>query len=147
MRSGALYLGAAMSLVVSGVLHTSLDAQTPPVAQTACEGVYTQTQAARGGAVYQDHCAACHGSGLEGADVNPPLAGAGFLANWQGQTARDLTTRIRATMPPDNPGRLGAAETADITAYLLMRNRFPDGSAELPRTAQLQTRIQIIACR
>jgi hypothetical protein len=34
-------------------------------------------------------------------------------------------------MPADRPGQLSGARTADILAFVLKANRFPDGSGEL----------------
>ncbi|KQN89881.1 hypothetical protein ASE95_16835 [Sphingomonas sp. Leaf231] len=95
-------------------------------------GVYTAAQAQRGAALYASTCASCHGDALGGNDQAPPLAGGGFRANWTGQTAAALFTRIKTTMPLDNPNSLGAAKVADIEALILSRNGFPAGQAELP---------------
>lgn len=98
-------------------------------------GVYTEAQAQRGAALYASACASCHGEALGGNDQAPPLAGGGFLANWNGQRAAALFTRIKTTMPLDNPNSLGAAKVADIEALILSRNGFPAGAAELPADA------------
>lgn len=141
--AAGLSLGVAVGL--GGMLYSSLSAQaqTQPATRTVWDGVYTQQQAARGRVLYNESCAVCHGSGLEGADVNPALVGGQFIGNWRGQSVGALVTRTRTTMPLDAPGSLSASAVTDITAYLLMRNRFPAGNADLPRTAQLQQRIQI----
>lgn len=95
-------------------------------------GVYTAAQAQRGAALYASTCASCHGDGLGGSDQAPALTGGGFQANWNGQTAAALFTRIKTTMPLDNPNSLSAAKVADIEALILSRNGFPAGQAELP---------------
>lgn len=111
-------------------------------ARTVWSGVYTTAQAQRGRVYYEERCAVCHGSGLEGADVNPALAGGAFVGKWRGQSVGQLVSRIRTTMPLDEPGSMTASQGADVTAYLLMRNRYPAGNAELPRGASQQNAIR-----
>jgi mono/diheme cytochrome c family protein len=106
----------------------------PPKAST---GAYSAAQAGRGEALYSARCAQCHGAALEGADVAPALSGPAFLGNWTGQPLAALAGRIRTTMPQDDPGSLGLAAAADVTAYILQVNGYPAGAADLP--ADLKT--------
>jgi mono/diheme cytochrome c family protein len=109
----------------------------------ASAGVYTAAQATRGQAVYAARCAMCHGGDLGGQDVAPPLSGGTFGGNWKGQTAGALATRIRTTMPLDNPGSLGTAAAADVSAYILSKNGYPAGQSELPREPSLLEQVKI----
>lgn len=105
------------------------------VAQTTSsvwDGIYTDDQAGRGEAGYAQACASCHGKNLQGGAQNPPLAGADFVANWNGQTIGDLFEKIQTTMPADRPGKLTPAQNAEIVAYVLKFNKFPSGGKELP---------------
>ncbi|MGA2214103.1 MAG: c-type cytochrome [Bryobacteraceae bacterium] len=114
-------------------------------AQTAAsvwDGVYTPEQAGRGKAVYQKECASCHGATLNGSGQAPPLSGADFKSNWNGQTADDLFEKMQTTMPGDQPGRLSRAQNADILAFLLASNGFPAGSKELPSEAAALQKIR-----
>ena len=95
------------------------------------QGVFTEGQSKRGQTAYKKHCASCHGEQLTGGEDSPPLTGAAFLANWNGLTLGDLFERIRTTMPQDHPGRLSRQQNADILAYVLSKNQFPAGQAEL----------------
>src|ERR1700687_4687747 len=95
------------------------------------DGVYTSEQAARGGALYANNCASCHGTSLTGGESAPPLTGGEFSSNWFGLTVGDLFERIRTTMPADRPGRINRQQNADILAYILSMNQFPDGRLEL----------------
>lgn len=95
-------------------------------------GVFSIDQALRGQATYVEKCAHCHGDGLEGIDVSPPLAGSRFMSNWLGQSAADLASRIRMTMPIEQPGSLSVAQSADVVAFILQENGFPAGMHELP---------------
>ncbi|HEY3741144.1 MAG TPA: cytochrome c [Bryobacteraceae bacterium] len=96
------------------------------------DGIYTGDQAGRGEAGYAQACASCHGRQLQGGAQNPPLAGADFVANWNGQTVGDLFEKIQTTMPADRPGKLTPVQNAEIVAYILQFNKFPSGSKELP---------------
>ena len=108
--------------------------------RTVRSGVYTAAHADRGGAVYARECANCHGIGLEGADMSPALAGAGFMANWNDLTLGELFERIRISMPANRPGALSREENADVIAHLLRANQFPEGKSELPTdTPSLRT--------
>lgn len=68
----------------------------------------------RGGALYKQQCASCHGESLQGRS-GPPLAGGDFRSRWP---ASDLTDKIKNTMPQDNPGKLTAGQAADLAAYI-----------------------------
>ncbi|HYW42133.1 MAG TPA: cytochrome c [Bryobacteraceae bacterium] len=109
------------------------------------DGVYTEEQARRGETLYQQQCARCHGVSLTGGEEAPPLSGGGFLANWNGTTAGDLSERIRTTMPPDAPGRLGRQQNTDVLSHLFRVNGFPPGKAELPRETEILKQIRIEA--
>ena len=97
------------------------------------EGVYSDTQAERGRALYVAQCASCHGDDLTGMGFAPGLLGTEFLSLWTGQTIRDFYSRIRTTMPEADPGSLSPAETIDIVSYLFEANGFPSGPEELER--------------
>jgi S-disulfanyl-L-cysteine oxidoreductase SoxD len=125
------------------------------VAATVCaqqsasvwDGVYTQEQASRGKVVYQKECASCHGTALDGSGQAPPLSGADFKSNWNGQTADDLMEKMQTQMPADQPGRLTREQNADILAFLLMANGFPAGSKELPSDAASLRKIRFEATK
>src|SRR5207253_7988735 len=103
----------------------SMRAQTRSVA----DGVYTEAQAARGAAIYQEKCASCHGPAL-GGSLAPPLAGDAFAANWGGPLSA-IVDKIQATMPANAMGTLTRAQTADVLAFMLQTSKFPAGRAEL----------------
>jgi quinoprotein glucose dehydrogenase len=111
------------------------------------DGVYTAEQAKRGAEVYAAECASCHASDLSGGESAPPLAGAGFLANWTGQTVGDLFDRTQKSMPLNKPGKLTRAQNADVLAYMLSANRFPEGKAELEKQTEPLKQIRIDAAK
>jgi len=111
------------------------------------DGVYTEDQAKRGETVSKEECVRCHGQALSGGEEAPPLAGAGFVANWNGSTMGDLFERIRISMPTDAPGRLTRQENADILAYILTLNKFPAGKTELDRQSDALKQIKFEATK
>lgn len=122
-------------------------APAPAPGRTVWDGVYTADQATRGQAVYESSCSICHGAMLGGGDMAPSLSGSEFLGRWSSQSAGDLFDRIHSTMPPDDPGSIGAASTADIEAYIFSQNQLPAGAAELPGDEQLQQQIKILSLK
>lgn len=116
-----------LALAATVVTATALYAQP---ARTASDRVYTDAQAARGRSLYGQKCATCHGEMLEG-KTGPPLTGSEFLGIWGTQTLSDLASKIRNTMPADDPGKLKPAEAAELVAYLLQAGKFPAGRTEL----------------
>ena len=111
------------------------------------DGVYTAEQAKRGEALYGQHCAACHGATLLGAEAAPALTGFEFGGNWNGLTLGDLYERIRTSMPSDDPGKVTGQQKVDIIAYMLRVGAFPAGMTELPRDQPLLTQIKYLATK
>lgn len=106
-------------------------------ARTVSDGVYTDEQAKRGRAIYEQHCARCHGPTLAGGEVAGPLVGPIFGANWNGVSMADMVERTKVTMPLDGPGKMSRQQIADVLAYVLSANKFPAGKTELPRQAEM----------
>jgi mono/diheme cytochrome c family protein len=144
MVCGTMVLGMRIAIVVCVVLAAALEAQ-----QTASvwDGVYTAAQAEKGKAAYGKECASCHGQTLGGSGTAPPLAGADFKNNWNGESVDDLFEKIQATMPGDRPGQLSREENADILAYLLSANGFPAGEKVLASDAAALGKIRFEAVR
>lgn len=123
-----IHLMSLRRFTVLGLLSvSSVLAQQPA---TVNQGVYTQAQASRGQAVYKDRCASCHGDALQGRN-GPPLAGDDFLSDWNGQPVSELFSKIKNTMPQDDPGKLTVQQAADTVAFILQTAKFPAGRAEL----------------
>lgn len=87
------------------------------------DGIFTRGQAFRGERRFQQVCAACH----QTAEITRLWLRAGMH-----ETAADFFTRISTTMPDGNPGSLMASDYADIMAFVLRANDFPEGEDELP---------------
>jgi S-disulfanyl-L-cysteine oxidoreductase SoxD len=126
-RPGLLSCALVLAAANIGSLWPSVHAQQ---ARTANDGVYTDAQAARGRALYQERCTMCHGDAL-GGGIGPPLAGNAFTAAWGAQPLWELASKIRNTMPANDPGKLTPAQSADLVAYLLQAGKFPSGRTEL----------------
>ena len=94
------------------VLQPAVTAQQ----KTVWDGVYTEEQAKRGQAAYEQECASCHQADFAGDGFAPGLAGPEFAAAWDGLPVSDLFERIRQSMPPSNPGAVTPAAKVDIIA-------------------------------
>jgi mono/diheme cytochrome c family protein len=132
----AVTAGVFIALFAAATLE--LGAQTP---MSVWDGAYTADQAKRGEALYAQHCAACHGTALEGGEMAPPLAGGAFNANWNGLSLGDLFERTRISMPQNNPGSLSRGQYADIISLMLKSGNFTEGKAELPRETEVLKQI------
>jgi quinoprotein glucose dehydrogenase len=123
----------AMALLLAAACWSTAGQSKPT--KSVRDSVYSAAQAERGEAAYREHCASCHGPELAGKGQNPALAGAGFLANWDGRDLGELFEKMQDTMPADHPGEVAKAVNASILAYILKVNRFPAGTGELPANA------------
>ncbi len=82
---------------------------------------FTAEQAAAGRATFEQNCVACHGSTLRQLP-SAILAGPEFVSKWGERTTAELIALAGATMPPDRPGALSAAEYLGVMAYILQSN-------------------------
>ena len=100
--------------------------------RTVWDGVYTEEQATRGMATYEQECSQCHLEDLLGDGIAPALIGAPFHFRWSDLSVGDMLVAIRTTMPQGAPASLSPRAYADIVAYMLKVNDFPAGDTELP---------------
>ena len=107
------------------------------MSKSVWDGIYTQVQADRGKQLYSDACASCHGPELTGGEMAPPLVGGDFQSDWNGLSVGDLFERMRISMPQNAPGSLSAQQNADVLAFMLAQNKFPVGTAEMPKEAMI----------
>jgi len=131
----------ATSLVAICAGYPALTAQDRM--RSVWDGVYTQAQAERGGELYNQQCARCHGRALEGDSYAPQLAGSIFLSDWDGVTLGKLFARVK-DMADNNAGSANPEINAAILAYILAYNSFPAGSAELPSDRKSLDHIQFL---
>ena len=134
---------AASAVTVLLVAATSIDAQAP---RTVQDGVFSNAQATRGGTLYAERCAGCHGAALAGAQA-PPLEGAAFRSKWRKEPLSALFIKIRYTMPPATADadagapRLAPEQGADLVAHVLKSNGFPAGTADFAAADATNTNI------
>ena len=105
--------------------------------RSVCDSVYSAEQAKRGDSLYHVTCNKCHGDTLSGGTTatgedSPPLVGSAFLGNWYGVSVAEMYDKIRNGMPPDNPKTIDPPVVVDVMAFLLNKNGFPAGAADLP---------------
>jgi cytochrome c553 len=121
-------------LVVAAGSRAHADS-TQEAAISVFDGVFTAEQSARGETQYLETCKRCHQKDLTGdpSEEVPPLVGDRFRAEWVGWTVGDLFEFSTEKMPPRRKQRLklSGQNYADILAYILERNGFPAGKAEL----------------
>ncbi len=96
--------------------------------RSALEGVYSEAQAARGLAVYAEHCVTCHAEGMTGGPGSPPLAGRVFMIGWERETVGALYDYLKTTMPTGRAGALEDQQYADVLAAVLAANGFPSSA-------------------
>ncbi|MGH7058413.1 MAG: c-type cytochrome [Acetobacteraceae bacterium] len=122
-----------------------LAAVAPTYAATSAgRGVYTIAQAKAGKATFEQTCAICHGSHLQG-KVGPALAGKQFLSvsEFQGLTAWFLYNFMSHHMPQNDPGSLSKKQYTDLMAFVLNANGYPAGNTELKPTKKVLQAIKI----
>ena len=135
MLAGRSWTAATAALCAFGCVLWAQETTSSVV-----EGVYTESQAARGATLFQQSCAICHGASLGGLGEAPALVGAQFIGDFNGLTVGDLYERVRTTMPLNNPGGLTRDEYAAILAFMLKANGFKAGPRDLySRTEFLNT--------
>ena len=118
-------ISLAAALWAVAVVSVTLVAQPP---KSVNEGVYTAAQAERGASSFTASCTACHDTSR--------FIGKDFLSTWTGKSVHVLFDHIHTTMPEDNPSSLKPQQYADIVAYFLQLNGYPEGNEELPSVAE-----------
>ena len=119
-------------IAASAILGLTMGSNAMAQGANVWDGVYTKIQAERGEKLYQEHCSSCHGSQMQGIEEAPTLRQGAFVYNWDGMGVDILFQRLRETMPLDDPRGVSRKIKADILAYIMSQNNFPEGKAELP---------------
>ncbi len=131
---------AGLSVIVAGTLWTGAmgaRAQEKPAADLApiWKGAYTAAQADGGKVPFTGLCRRCHSDTLLGSERGPALKGESFLEHWEQQDLDRLRSKIRDTMPPDDPGKLSEDEYLGLVSYINQNNGYPAGSTPLDSAA------------
>ena len=103
-----------------GACAASTGGSAPAAAPT---GFFTAAQASRGERRFNQLCADCHRT----VEITR-----GWFSGYIHHTAGDLMAVMSMTMPESSPGSLSPDQYADILAFLLRMNNYPEGEAELP---------------
>jgi mono/diheme cytochrome c family protein len=119
---------ATLTFVTLLITSSSLGAQAP---RTVQDGVYTDSQASRGQALYTQRCSGCHGPTLAGASA-PALTGDLFTNRFRMEPLSALFIQIRYAMPPkvEANAQLTSEQAADLVAHILKSNGFPAGKTD-----------------
>jgi len=133
------------ALALIAFVGSTIVAMPPAAGQQPAGGAgpFTAAQTAAGAQAYQANCATCHQPDLRGQGTATPLAGPEFIAAWGSRATRDLLSFIQLTMPPGNPGTLGADTYANIAAFILRSNGARAGNQ--PLTANTEVVINSVA--
>jgi mono/diheme cytochrome c family protein len=118
-----LFLGAAATIAAAA------SGQVAPGAPSRYR--YTTVEATRGEVVYAERCAACHGDVMDGAEEAPPLVGERFDGHWRDQPA-ELFSKVKRSMPQDDPGSLTVAQATDVVAAILHANGVQPTATDTP---------------
>ena len=103
-------------------------AQATPAGPTVWDGVFTDAQAERANAMFNQSCSRCH---TLSADGTRPLSGEKFWEGYTQRTVGDLLNFVKTSMPNGQGGSLPAATYNDLVALILRSNGFPAGATEL----------------
>lgn len=136
-----------LAAVLAGAAGTSPGGGLAAAGQerTTWDGIYTEAQAVRGEALYQEWCASCHAPDMSGGDLAPGLVGGEFVWNWSGLTVGQLFERLRISMPQEDPSSVTRSQKSDILAFMLLVNEFPSGEHDLADRTQMLDQIMFEA--
>jgi mono/diheme cytochrome c family protein len=134
----------ALVLLSAAVCLRAAQQEDAKSRKTVRDPVYTAAQAERGKQVYEANCVTCHLADLDGS-ANPtagargaPLVGTRFVQDFGESKVSALFNKMKRDMPSGRPGSLGDQEYLDVATYVLQKNSFPAGSAELtPEVADI----------
>jgi alcohol dehydrogenase (cytochrome c) len=136
MKQRVKMLGLWFALSVAYLPLALVNAQSEPQVS------YAQQQATDGKQRYEQHCAACHGDGLQGFELAPSLKGKTFEKRWGGKSVELLGSGVRR-MPPTAPGSLTDKEYVEIIAYLLSHNGAKATDSALTQDARQWAKLTI----
>jgi mono/diheme cytochrome c family protein len=128
---------ASSAVFCAAIAVLSAQAQDAPKRKTVRDPVYSSAQADRGKKVYDNNCVTCHLPGLDGSANatagarGAPLVGTRFVQDFGESKVSALFNKMKRDMPSGKPGTLTDQEYLDAASFVLQRNNFPAGPAEL----------------
>jgi mono/diheme cytochrome c family protein len=135
------HLLVAVCLVLAAV---GINVRAQNGTRSVADGVFSDVQAVRGAAAYDQACGRCHRQDLGGAD-GPALRDNRFNRNFAGKDLKTLFARMSLTMPRGAPGSLSEGAYLDILSYVLRENGFPAGAHEL--TSDVLENVEVLPTR
>jgi mono/diheme cytochrome c family protein len=126
MRGGLRPILALLAILLLSLSVQTAVAELQPAPPAIWKGVFTDTQAERGKAVFHAHCASCHDPSEQG--EAPLLSGDVFMSNWEGHSVGRLYTKIVDGMPANNADSVSVTQKRDAVAFILHENGFPSGA-------------------
>lgn len=128
-RPTTAILAAALFWAASSAAYETAPQGAPT---PASQGVYTKVQARRGADVFEGVCLDCH--------TLSRFRGENFTVKWGDKLLGVLYKAVK-TMPQGEPDSLDPQDYADLVAYLLSVNAYPDGQRELAPAAEAMAAI------
>lgn len=113
-----------------------------PLALAQDASSFTQEQAETGRIMYRGTCQICHGSSLANGQFGTPLKGSFFRDKWKGKSVGELLQFMFEKMPPDKVMSLTPEQSAELLAYILLRNDLMPGAT--PLSGEYQTQLGLI---
>jgi alcohol dehydrogenase (cytochrome c) len=137
-------LALSVSAIALGLLFGPAMAISSTQKPSRRGGIYTDAQAARGQAVYDEKCASCHGLRLEGLSASA-LSGGKFANKWArgDRSVEDLYYITRTQMPYLAGNTLSNQQYIDTVAYLLKANGYQAGAQDLSADPAFLKQIRI----
>jgi mono/diheme cytochrome c family protein len=135
------FKGAAVLACVAALAAAGPGLSQAP--RASASGAFSADQAAKGGKIYADNCATCHGADFGGSPGAPSLKGPEFMFGWNAKTVGQLTTYVHDNMPPGQAGSLSDQDYADVVAAILGANGFAAGAAPLAAGAAASSGITV----
>ena len=145
LKLSALVALAVPALVALTAITTLADSSPSPSASGSPSGAAALPgDAAKGGTLYGQYCAVCHGASLEGnigpslnpivklPDVATPLDGTfliGIITNGRTHQPGDPGS---ANMPAKGGANLADQDIMDLASYIIQQNRTPGGAPLAP---------------
>jgi mono/diheme cytochrome c family protein len=102
----------------------------PAASAALAPALFTAQQVGGGEAVFQQYCASCHGSELQGG-AGPSLVSQKFLGSGPATTLGSLFTFMSTQMPMGMPGKLSSSQYENVMAFILTKNGYPTGNRML----------------
>jgi mono/diheme cytochrome c family protein len=116
----AAALGAAVVGLAGGARLVAQDG-----ARTLRDGVFSQSQAARGERLFESICMNCH-------EISEFTAAGAYLEEVEGEPLWETFEYVWSEMPEDDPGSLDPEQYAAVLAYIFSIYGLPSGAADLP---------------